>query len=82
MNKYAARDELSNRYQQNQETVAEYAVVLQTLAGSCELTEHEDFMLMSRFLSGLKVRAYKIKLYDIADNKTFAETVDAAIMME
>ena len=49
MNKYAARDGLSNCYQQDGETVAEYAVVLQTLAGSCELADHEDFMLKFDF---------------------------------
>ena len=81
-NKYAARDELGNRYQGEGETVAEYAVALQTLAEGCELGTHEEFMLKSRFLSGLSVRAFKLKLYEMADNKTFTETVDAAILME
>lgn len=80
-NKYAARDELGNRYQNDGETVAEYAVALQTLAESFELGTHEEFMLKSLFLSGLRVKALKLKLYEDADSKTFAETVDVTIIV-
>lgn len=84
VNKHAARDELSNRLQKSGETVAEYAVVLQSLAEQCEFTEveNEDQMVKSRFMSGLKNPDTKKALYRLPDANTFRQVVDQAILEE
>lgn len=84
INKYAARDELTNRLQNQGEGVAEYAVALQTLCESCEYTsaDNQDGILKGRFLAGLNSQDFKFKLYGSADNKTFAQVVDDALMLE
>lgn len=65
INKWAARDELQNRVQQDGETIADYAVALQTLSEGCEFvaTENPDNILKGRFAAGLLSATYKMKYF-------------------
>lgn len=84
VNKFAAREELFNRKQQSGEPVAEYAVMLQSLAESCDFVsnKHADLSMKDRFLSGLADRNMKMKLYEKSDTWTFKKTVDEALLIE
>lgn len=84
VNKYAAREKLNNRVQQEGESVADYAVALQSLAEGCEYLEadNQDNILKGRFLAGLRSKEFKLQLYSSADVKPFVEVVDAALLLE
>lgn len=83
VNKFAAQEQLHNRVQQAGESASDYAAALRDLAEHCEYTpEIEDQTLKSRFLSGLMKREHKLKLYNTCDGKTYAQTVDEAILIE